>query len=402
MTRKEVYFTSCPALLQGGDNECWIRILFSWLMMTMMTFHMMNSATCSVKQDKPVYPEKGKIMDIKNLMKTVSEIEKFVNFINENKTPFEDIKALSRIDPSIDDAVESISKWVDNDVCQPIDPWLKYDPSAEWIKNYQYNLMVSSNGEFWSLTQNNIIKPRYVGGDLRLELGEDSKRASVVIAQTFKVVSNNRECEMVIVYKDGDHRNIKPSNIIWKKKSDVPSTNTWTLLIEDICRRLIDTGGDVNKTLTYYTDSEPYVDIRLIVKVLLKEKYEDISDKFFLLNGNDFIPREEIMTVEDDAMIYTTGLGFDVASFFISSRDKVIAHQLLMDKIKDGKFTLSDDEKTMCIFSAIESIGGKSLPKSKDIETKIHDMFHGLEIPYVVIDHLIKNGNNEIINLYRK
>lgn len=341
-------------------------------------------------------------MDIKNLMKTVTKIDEFVSFLKENKTPFEDVKALSRIDTSISDAVESICKWVDNDVCQPIDPWIKYDPSAEWIKNYQYNLMVSSNGEFWSLIQNRIIKPRYVSGDLRLELDGDSKRASVIVAQTFRILSNNRECEMVIVYKDGDHRNIKPKNIIWRKKEDTPPTNSWTLLIEDICRRLIDTGGDVNKTLTYYTDSEPYVDIRLIIKVLLKEKYEDISDHFFLLNGNDFVPREEIMTVEEDSKIYATGLGFDVATFLISSKDKLLAHQLLMDKIKDGKFDLSDDEKTMCIFSAIESIDGKSLPKSKDIEIKIHELFSGLEIPYIVIDHLIKNGNKEIINLYNR
>ena len=350
-------------------------------------------------------------MEVKEIVSIVKSVNKFAETIKTNKTKFSDVLLLTKLDSTMSDDISNLKAWLS--VHEPTvqtmqsvednEPWVSLDPEAEWVKNNVDNLMVSSSGLFWSLDQNTIIKPRFVGGDLRIDFPNgDAKRAAVIVAKTFRLWSYDRNSdECIMWFKDGDHRNIAISNLVWKKRSELSNISAWGLLIEDICRRIIEHNCDVEKILECYEGSDPVVDKILIKRIIRKEKYSDISDRFFVLSGDTIVPREDIITNEDEADEIThTSLGYDIAAFLLTTGDKVIARQLLIDKIKE-KQTISEDEKTMIVFSAIEQIGGNKKPTSRTIGKKINEIYD-VTMPFDVIDNIITNGSRTIADLYTK
>lgn len=339
-------------------------------------------------------------MEVKTMIKAVQSIESFAARLTE-QVKLEDIKTLAALDPTLEEAINKMMNWFDGKPMTIEEPWVKFNPNAYWVFSEPENIMVSSMGDFYSLTTNKIIIPRFVGGDLRIDINESTKRAAVIIAKNFRISSGNREGNMVIWFRDGDRRNLKVENITWKDSGSMKPLSTWDLLIEDICRRLIDCDGDINKTIEFYEGSDPVVKPSLIKSVLMKEKYSDISDRFFMMNeDNSFIPMDELMTVEgDDTIVVSGDIGFDVSGFLIQSKDKELAKSLLIDKIKKGVNVLTEDEKTMMVFSAIENCGIDA--SIEDIQLTIRSIY-GVSMPFDVISAIRKNGSTDISEMYVK
>lgn len=349
-------------------------------------------------------------MNVNEIVEVVKSVNKFADTIKTGETKFSDVKALSKIDESINDSLNFLMSWVVNEPVTTViettpdedeEPWREFDPDAEWVRNNIDGIVVSNSGLFWSLDQNKLITPRFVGGDLRVDFPNgDAKRAAVIVAKTFRLWSADRNStENIIWYKDGDHRNIALSNLVWKNKSECLNNNSaWSLLVEDICRRIIEHNCDIDAILARYQGSDPPVDKILLKRIIRKEKYSDISDRFFILSGDTIVPREDIITQEDAGPIAHTSIGYDVASFLVTTGDKVLSRQLLIDKIKENQL-LSEDEKTMMVFSAIESIGGKKTPSSRLIGNKINEIYNAT-MPFDVIDHIVTNGSRSIADLY--
>lgn len=333
------------------------------------------------------------------MVKAVKSIESFAATLTK-EVKLEDIKTLAVLDPTLEEAINKMMNWFDGKPMTIEEPWVKFNPNAYWVFSEPENIMVSSMGDFYSLTTNEIIIPRFVGGDLRIDINESTKRAAVIIAKNFRISSGNREGNMVIWFRDGDRRNLKVENITWKDSGSMKPVSTWDLLIEDICRRLIDCDGDINKTIEFYEGSDPVVKPSLIKSVLMKEKYSDISDRFFMMNEDNFIPMDELMTVEgDDTIVVSGDIGFDVSGFLIQSKDKELAKSLLIDKIKKGVNVLTEDEKTMIVFSAIENCGIDA--SVEDIQLTIRSIY-GVSMPFDVISAIRKNGSTDIAEMYVK
>lgn len=354
--------------------------------------------------------------EIKKVFEIVNAVNAFAESIGENNVAVEDLKVISQLNPKISDNIDALTKWVSNKPMQltsvvitetpsaelydtdDAEPWVDIDPGSEWSMDKPDNLMVSTNGKFYDLTTEREIIPRFVDGELRLDMPDgDIKRASVIVAKTFKLWSNDNN-NSLIDYIDGDRRHIGISNLYWKKRSDHTPVSTWRLLIEDICRRIIEFKCDLNKIMLAYTDASPSVSKELVTGIIKKERESNISDRFFIRNGNEIVPVKDLIT--DPSETVDTSLasaGYDIGQFLITTGDTVIAENLLRDKIKDGR-DLSEYEKEILVFSAVKKIGSTRMPSTIVINKMIKEMY-GATMTISLIDEL-KTKADSISNIY--
>lgn len=355
--------------------------------------------------------------EIKKILEIVNAVNAFAESIEENNVTVEDLRVISQLNPKISDNIDALAKWISNKPMQltsavitetpsdeiypseDADPWLEIDPIAEWRFDKIDNLMVSSSGKFYDVESDKELVPRFVNGELRIDLSDSRvKRAAVIVAKTFKVwsVDNNG----VIEYTDGDHRNIDVSNLFWRKKDDSRPTSSYVMLIEDICRRIIEYKCDMNKIMLAYKDATPSVSKELITSIIKKERNTNISDRFFILDGDEIVPVKDLITTSDEASLVDTSfaaVGYDVGQFLITIGDTVIAESLLKDKIKSN-CDLSEYEKEILVFSSIKKIGSSRMPSTIVINKMIKETY-GVTMPINVIDD-IKIRTDSISNIY--
>lgn len=355
--------------------------------------------------------------EIKKVLGIVNAVNVFAESIETNNVSIEDLRIISQINPKIGENIDALTNWVSNKPMQltpaviteiPSDeiypsedsePWLEIDPIAEWRFGKIDKLMVSSSGKFYDVESDKELIPRFVNGELRIDLSDNNvKRAAVIVAKTFKVwsVDNNG----VIEYTDGDHRNIDVGNLFWRKREDSRPTSAYVMLIEDICRRVIEYKCDINKIMLAYKDATPSVSKELITSIIKKERNANISDRFFILDGDEIVPVKDLITSSDEADLVDTSyaaVGYDVGQFLITIGDTVIAENLLRDKIKDGR-ELSEYEKEILVFSAIKKIGSSRMPSTMVINKMIKEMYD-VTMPITVIDD-IKIRTDSISNIF--
>ena len=357
--------------------------------------------------------------EIKKILEIVNAVNAFTESIETNNVSIEDLRVISQLNPKIKENIITLTNWVSNN--QSVEPtsvviteqhsdevyatddddkpWIEIDPIAEWRFDKIDNLMVSSSGKFYDVESDKELVPRFVNGELRIDLSDSRvKRAAVIVAKTFKVwsVDNNG----VIEYTDGDHRNIDVSNLFWRKKDDSRPTSSYVMLIEDICRRIIEYKCDMNKIMLAYKDATPSVSKELITSIIKKERNTNISDRFFILDGDEIVPVKDLITTSDEASLVDTSfaaVGYDVGQFLITIGDTVIAESLLKDKIKSN-CDLSEYEKEILVFSSIKKIGSSRMPSTIVINKMIKETY-GVTMPINVIDD-IKIRTDSISNIY--
>lgn len=354
--------------------------------------------------------------EIKKVFEIVNAVNAFAESIGQNNVTVEDLKVISQLNPKISDNIDALTKWVSNKPMQltsvvitetpsaelydtdDAEPWVDIDPESEWSMDKPDNLMVSTNGKFYDLTTEREIIPRFVDGELRLDMPDGNiKRAGVIVAKTFKLWSNDNN-NSLIDYIDGDRRHIGISNLYWKKRSDHTPVSTWKLLIEDICRRIIEFKCDLNKIMLAYTDASPSVSKELVVSIIKKERESNISDRFFIRNGNEIVPVKDLITDPSETVDTSfASAGYDIGQFLITTGDTVIAENLLRDKIKDGR-NLSEYEKEILVFSAVKKIGSTRMPSTIVINKMIKEMY-GATMTLSLIDEL-KTKADSISNIY--
>lgn len=172
------------------------------------------------------------------------------------------------------------------------------------------------------------------------------------------------------------------------------------MLIEDICRRIIEYKCDMNKIMLAYKDATPSVSKELITSIIKKERNTNISDRFFILDGDEIVPVKDLITTSDEASLVDTSfaaVGYDVGQFLITIGDTVIAESLLKDKIKSN-CDLSEYEKEILVFSSIKKIGSSRMPSTIVINKMIKETY-GVTMPINVIDD-IKIRTDSISNIY--
>lgn len=355
-------------------------------------------------------------MDIKEARVVIEQITMLADILSTTPGTLTELKILSEIQPSIladinaaesifignaeevvipPSATESPSSTNSTSFSSTIKGWLDYNPDVEWKIVRSLSLMVSENGDIWDLTKHKILPKYFIDGDLRVILGDDpsqdARRAAPIVCRAFNIYSLDRDDEEYIIdYKNGDHRDLRVSNITWVKKPDTPMSRHQNL-IEDICRRIIDHDGNIKEILSYYENSRPAVTEEMITNIISKKDYSDISDRFFMTNASGKIyPR----TVPTNPQAVE---GLDVAQFITISGDTKLSAELIKDKIKNGQ-KLSILEQNICVFTALDDLG----PKIKDnttIRNAVKKRF-GIELPFELIADVMKDYTSELARVF--
>ena len=153
-------------------------------------------------------------------------------------------------------------------------PWVTVNPTAKWRKydgTQQYRMfkgfMISSEGDIWDIEKECLVYPTWIAGDMRLKIpksyyykntypesaADPIIRVAVMVTKAFGIRSEStieNPIHCTIKFIDGDRRNIKPRNLRWVRDDLDPSSGMqpMTLTTIDICQRLVEFNGDVDKT----------------------------------------------------------------------------------------------------------------------------------------------------------
>ena len=129
---------------------------------------------------------------------------------------------------------------------------------------------------------------------------------------------------------------------------------------------------------------------KVVKAIINKEIHANVSNAFFILMDNKIYPRTK--QTEDQ------NCGMDTAGFLVMSGDKKMTKSLLKDKIDRGH-DLSLTEKTVIVFMAMESIGGKKVPDVPTIARVISSEFK-LDIPFDFIEQIRNDYSSEIAKVF--
>lgn len=198
-------------------------------------------------------------------------------------------------------------------------------------------IKVTNIGKFFRLNGEEII-PVWYDGELRLLLGDEIKRCSTLIAVAFGIKSDDRDSMMNIDYRDGDRRNLTPENLFWTKPY---SSDYKLLLVEDICRRIIQYKGDIDLILEQYVGSVPSVGRKYVESIINKEAFKDVSDNYFHVDSDGNIV----------SLLMDTGemSGIDCFGLLVNTRDRGLVESLLISKVEMNQKLSMSEMEIVCI-----------------------------------------------------
>lgn len=344
-------------------------------------------------------------MELKQAKTTVESIKTMVTAIRE--VSLDDMIVIGELNPTIIDNIEFIRNWFtgntefNTNIIKECDtpstpaplalspfenPWLAVDPDATWLMDARLNIMVSSSGLLWDLSKNKLFDRYFIDGDLRIQLTpedpNDFRRVAPIIARVFRKNSNHQE-DCVIEYINGDRRDCSINNIKWTPKTTIPDMRQ--LLIEDVCRRIIEFNGDISEIMPLYKYSKPSICEETIAAIITKTRFSEISDTFFEWNGVDIIP---VPQPDPNSL--------NVGEFFVMSKDRALSVGLIKDKIaKDEPLTIM--EKEILVFIAAENTVN---PTPANIAETIDVMFN-----YNISDTYVEqtlSSSSVIANIFKE
>ena len=345
-----------------------------------------------------------KYSNLISIIKTISEIGRLSTGVS-----IKTVEHLGEIAPDVKHNIALVKSWLNGDTIyveeteecvgkQPteVSPlvteggYLRFDPAAEWRHVNDLALWCSSSGLIYSEEKDELLKPKYHNGDYMVTVDETDatagkKRAGVIMARAFKIQSENRNDDTyVLEYRDGDRKNIKPDNLYWRQYE------TYTLqvrTIEDICRRIIDSNGDIDNILEDYDENDRFVTRQFVRSLLEKKQFTTITDRFFTRTMSGKIVSK---VVKD-----TRPVGLDIGELLRRTQKLDMVKKLLRDKIKDGNNSLTVDEEAILVILAV--VEGKKL-NNKDIAKYIRENFH-ITIAHDTIENWKSAKDNQLYKI---
>ena len=273
------------------------------------------------------------IMD--NISETISTISNIVGCIRElssmikgSQITIKEIEELASISSDTNQIIESM-KYVFSIENTYIEQERKL--------NRQTGIYVTTDGHFYD-NEGKELHPVWYEGDMRLVVGENVKRCSVLITQTFGIKSDDLDGIRRIGYRDGDKRNLSVDNLYWYEGDEIDPK---ICLVEDVCRRLIECNGDVDETLKYYAGSTPRVSRQYIRDIKRKKGFKEISDGFFTFENGSIIPNIEIKSSNTN--------GLDCYGLLIQTKDTSLTEEMLKRKIEMSQNVSLFEEMIMWI-----------------------------------------------------
>ena len=241
-------------------------------------------------------------------------------------------------------------------------PWLKYKHDVVWRHdkgtidlrfNENGGYMISADGDVWDVEGGQIVEPFWLDGDLRITIPADryvnekeshTVRVATMVCRAFKVYSNTKgqSQAMIINFKDNDRRNLQYTNIEW-----IPfqPSSAQKQTVHDICQRLCDFDGDVEKTMSMYKNC-PVVTTKIVTDIRFKMTELLISNQYFMLDSKgNFVKGKK-------------------TSSNLTELNKNGELLRITEKIKN-KYALTKDEKIGLVTATITDILNRKKGKNK-------------------------------------
>lgn len=250
--------------------------------------------------------------------------------------------------------------------------WLDYKPNLEWrhdfgafSNKFKKGLMVSEEGDVWDILHDKLLVPKFLDCEIKVVIEKDCYenaepndkviRVAPIVCRLWNINSNTKgtsnASRVVIDYIDGDRRNIRPSNLKWIVQKSYPDRTK--LLAEDVCRRLLDFDGDVEKTLEQYV-GDPSITSAYVSNIRFKLIQTAISDKFFKVDtSGKFYPIDSSVSSKKtkttpQAETQKTEVKKDIPEI------TVVPDDILEDHIRQKKLTTG--EKNLLLLKAINTL----------------------------------------------
>lgn len=280
--------------------------------------------------------------------------------------------------------------------------WLKYRPDVAWKLDkgtypsyYKTGMMVSDEGDVWDLMSDSLVEVGFFDGEMKAvipgdrfctpERGSKTMRIAPMVARLYGVqhAADRAGATFVIDYIDGDRRNLKPSNLKWVKRPLGTTTNQRELakiIADDICRRLVDNNGDVEKTLSMYPSDSTNINSKYISDIRFKLIETGLSDKYFNVGPKgEFIPKSanknDEKPVEEKPTINMSMMSDD----------------LLESKIRTGKLAIAD--KNLILYKVITSLKNEGVKKltAEIVVDAVRDKYK-ISLPTDMADIMLNGG----------
>jgi hypothetical protein len=251
--------------------------------------------------------------------------------------------------------------------------WLDYKPDLEWRQDhgsfsnrFKKGLMVSEEGDVWDILHDKLLEKKFLDCEVKVVIGKDcyehpevadkTIRVAPIVCRLWNINSNTKgttsASRVVIDYIDGDRRNLKPSNLKWVVQKAYPDRTK--LLAEDVCRRLLDFNGDVEKTLEQYV-GDPSITSAYVSNIRFKLIQTSLSDKFFKVDKTGgFYPIDQSVS---NKKTKTTTQNKTSEKTEVKKADPeitVVSDDILDDHIRAKK--LSDGEKNFILLKVINTL----------------------------------------------
>lgn len=283
---------------------------------------------------------------VDNIITAVKLVEGFAQTLNNTNVTMEDMQILAEISPNISVGVESLKDW-----------FKQSSPMEFRLVKFQ-GVKVSNLGDIYSLETGERLIPCFMDGDMRVNIDRSWKRASLVVARAWDIKAP-KSTGYMIGFKDGDRRNISKENLIWvpEEKQDPK-----VLLIEDICRRLVQYAGNIDKTFAMYEKVSPKISRDYVDAIFKKEVFSEISDRFFTNEGGKLI---SMMNAEGQC------IGIDCYGLLRQTHDIELVKKMLCEKVKLNQ-VISEQEKEIMFAVVSDGKDHKALWYSD----RIHDVFN--------------------------
>jgi hypothetical protein len=319
---------------------------------------------------------------IATIKKGVDAVDVFSSNINKY-VPISELKHLAVIAPNIETLVEEFDHFFENAPkmletgVATSEPQPVSIPPVEIESQilFRENLRITEEGRFYDVDTDAEIIPFWHDGEMRLNLNGEIKRCSTLVATAFGIKSDNRDADYILEYRNGDRRDLSPGNLYWVLPSKKP--NFRVLLIEDICRRIIDFDGDIKKVVAMYDGSNAKISEQLVKLILTKQEQKSISDAFFELDS-DGHPISLLKNYQ--------GTGLDCYGLLAQTKDPVLVTEMLKRKV-DANQSISDAEIIM-MMKAVED--GK-VHKFQWYSDTIYSKF-GFEIKPIQLQNTVTNS----------
>lgn len=281
--------------------------------------------------------------------------------------------------------------------------WLKYKPirwkldKGIYPSYYKTGMMVSEEGDVWDLVTDTLLETGFYDGEMKAVIPADrfcnqehtakTMRIAPMVARIFGIAheDNDGTSNYIIDYIDGDRRNLRPSNLRWIKRKLGTQTTTRELakiIADDICRRLVDTNGDVEKTLAMYPPTSTNITSKYISDIRFKLIETGLSNKYFDVDSKgNFIPKGAEKKTEETPKEKKPVIDMSMMS-----------DERLDEKIRTGKLSIAD--KNLLLYRTIQSLKDEGIKKitAEIVVDAVRDKYKGVSLPTDMAKMMLEGG----------